>query len=146
MHTNDLVQYSAKYKVTAIETVTKTDKEYVWVIDDSNSSICDSILALPSPDPYFPHFQALYDCLDYHYRELLKKLKVNPMYTMKTIRCLYATEWVKKKTECEITGEQVPPNPLQHDVAATTEKYYALKGSNNVEQARKRISERRQVL
>jgi len=93
----------------------------------------------PNPDPNFKHFLALYDCLAYQFDEVLKKVKIDSRFTMKTIRCFYATEWVKKKAECELTGEVIPPNPLQHDRAKTTEYYYAAKGSSNVEEARKRL-------
>ena len=139
VHQNDFVQYADKFKVTAVETVTKTDKDYVWVVKDEESAVCSLITGQPSPDPNFKHFLALYDCLHHHYGQVLKQKKINSRFTMKTIRCYYATEWVKKKTECELTGEVVPPNPLQHDSAKTTEYYYAAKGSSSVEEARKRL-------
>ena len=47
-----------------------------------------------------------------------------------------------KKTDCELLNLPVPPNPLQHLDAKTTEFYYAEKGANCKEQAKKRIKER----
>ena len=41
-------------------------------------------------------------------------------YTMRSIRCYRATEWVKKRAECKILGDMEPPNPLQHEKDAKT--------------------------
>ena len=61
---------------------------------------------------------------------------------MKTIRCRHATDWVMEKTECELLNLPIRPNPLQHLDAKTTEFYYAEKGANDKEEAKKRIHNR----
>jgi hypothetical protein len=40
--------------------------------------------------------------LYYSYEKALKDLNIGQEYNMRSIRCNYATKWVKEKTECEI--------------------------------------------
>ena len=62
---------------------------------------------------------------------------------MRSMRCYRATEWVKRRAECEILGDLVPPNPLQHETdAKTIIKNYAAKGANNQLEARRRCWEK----
>ena len=62
--------------------------------------MCEQILAQPESATYFRDYLSLYDCLDYYYGVVLGKLKISRQYTMKTIRCRFATDWVMEKTEC----------------------------------------------
>lgn len=94
---------------------------------------------LPDKNLHFRDFYALYECLNYHYGQVLKKLNVIKRFSMKTIRCYYATEWVKKRRECLILQKTVPPNPLQHLKPETTIYYYAATGSDSAEEAKKRL-------
>ena len=91
------------------------------------------ILSQPKPDPNFNSFYALVDHLNYYYKVMLEELNIHSKYNMRTIRCRFATDWVMKKTECELSREPIPFNPLQHESSRTTEYYYAEKGAKSVD-------------
>jgi hypothetical protein len=85
-------------------------------------------------------YMNIYHSTYYLYNKTLDHLKISKKYTMRSIRCWHATEWVKMRTEYFIMGweDKVPPNPLQHEDYKTTLIYYAQKGSDNREEAYER--------
>lgn len=54
-------------------------------------------------------------------------------YTPKHVRRLFATEWVRTATICEMVGHKpAPPNPLQHVAnSSVTRKIYAAVGADD---------------
>ena len=64
-------------------------------------------------------------------------------YTMRSIRCYWATKWVKTCAECRVLRTLEPPNPLQHEKdSKTVLKHYAELGSDSEFEARKRCWEK----
>ena len=85
-----------------------------------------------------------------HYwgRKVLKNAKVplnsetNTVYSLRTVRALRATQWVKLFAEYKEMGwSPMPPNPLSHKDAKMTLKKYALKDCDDVYAARDRCVE-----
>jgi len=94
-----------KYLLNCPELITKTNRNYTWAFptelewlkDNGRDKTCSKIIA-----------ESLY----YNYGKALTECKIDKKFTMKTIRCNYATKWVQKKTENELMGYGVPRNPL----------------------------------
>ena len=66
-------------------------------------------------------------------------MNISHEYTMRSIRCWYATEWIKYQAEQPFLKEpKYLTNPLQHASRKTTMQYYARNGSDDREEAYKR--------
>ena len=69
--------------------------------------------------------------------------ETNSCYSLKTVRALRATQWVKLAAEYKVMQwEPAPPNPLSHTNTKTTFERYAVKGADNVYEARNRCVEK----
>ena len=108
------------------------------------NTVIESVLFNFPPSP-FEDEETFTKALDYWFGKVMKLTELpsenenGHKYTMRSIRCYRATEWVKRRAECEILGDLVPPNPLQHETnAKTIIKNYAAKGANNQLEARRR--------
>lgn len=72
-----------------------------------------------------------------------RRHKNNKMYSLRTIRAYRATEWVKLAVEYQVMGwKPEPPNPLSHTQWKTTLDNYAVKGCENIFEAKKRCFEK----
>ena len=60
VYPNDLPQYKSQFKVTCPEAVTKTDKEYLWVVNDTDKALCDMIKSLSKTKQYFSDYLDMY--------------------------------------------------------------------------------------
>ena len=126
----------------------KTPRDYLWLLPKSMNEVIEDFL-FKLPKSPFIDAETLTKALDYWFGKIMKLTKLirhdnkGHKYTMRSIRCFRATEWVMKRTECEILGDVVPPNPLQHEAnARTIIQNYAKKGADDLFEARKRCWEK----
>ena len=69
--------------------------------------------------------------------------KKNQKYTMRSIRCYRATEWVRDCAECKVLKWPEPPNPLQHEKdSMTVKKNYSQRGADSYLEALRRCREK----
>ena len=95
----------------------KTDRDYLWLLPKAMNIVLESVLFNLPPSPFIDE-ETFTRALDYWFGKVMKETKLpredenKHKYTMRSVRCYRATEWVKKRAECEIIGDLVPPNPL----------------------------------
>ena len=87
--------------------------------------------------------------LDYWFNKTMKAAKLplrnekGQKFTMRSIRCYRATEWVKECSECKVLKWPEPPNPLQHEKdSLTVKKNYAKRGADSELEAFRRCREK----
>ena len=136
------------FKATMPRSVTKTSRDYFWLLPKYTIEFVSIIKKLASTG--FPDFKALARALGPYYdTQVLAKAgvaakdKQGNSYSMRTIRAARATEWVLLKEEYDaMKWEPHPPNPLQHTNIKMTLTNYATKGVDNVWEAKRRCVEK----
>ena len=139
---NDYKHLPYKWKATADSSFTKTHRDYTWMIPNEANDIVDLILRLGTTD--YTKQDVLKEDLKYWYWKTMRDAGLDleneddERLNMRSIRCYFATEWVKFDAECKWMGWTRPPNPLQHESATTTLRYYSETGADNQQDAIKR--------
>ena len=89
------------------------------------------------------------DKLDYWFNKTMKAAKLTlrnekgQKFTMRSIRCYRATEWVMECAECKVLKWPEPPNPLQHEKdSMTVKRNYAQRGADSELEAYRRCREK----
>ena len=128
----------------------KTGKPYVWLVPNYEG-VFDAIVN------HFNHLEEspfedeedLSERLDYWYNKTMRDAKLlirnskNQKYTMRSIRCYKATEWVRECAESKVLKWPEPPNPLQHEKdSMTVKKNYAQRGADSELEAYRRCREK----
>lgn len=137
-----------KFKATAPAKEVKTKRDYFWLLPNEFDKVVP--LILNHTNTGFNNYKVLNKSLrSFFSKQVLAKADVPmshapmKMYNMRTLRAYRATEWMNLVAEYKIMRwEPLPPNPLQHETDKTTKENYALQGSGNELQARKRICEK----
>ena len=138
----------AKFKATAPGSVTKTGRDYFWLLPTSLDEAVKGVREHASTG--FETWQELKISLkDYFLKQVLQKEKLKyrhnakKQYSLKSLRAYRATEWVKLFMEYKKMGwKPEPPNPLAHTDMGTTLKNYAMKGCNSEMEASARCIEK----
>ena len=133
------------YMATVEHYVTKTHQLYRWLLQREENFIVPLIRNLDVS--VFLGWSTLYAGLDYWYNKVRKEAGVSQFkdhmggaYTMRSIRCYHATEWVKTCTEYKVMGwENEPHNPLQHTTPRLAHLTYAEKDAGDENAARIRL-------
>ena len=139
---NDFEHLPCKWIATAPSDFTKTHRDYRWLIPNQANDIVDLILRLGTTD--YTKQDVLKEDLKYWYWKTMRDAALSleneqgERLNMRSIRCYFATEWIKLDAECKFMGWPRPPNPLQHESAATTRRYYSASQADNQEDAIKR--------
>lgn len=135
---------SFELQATAPKDITKTKRDYFWLLP-KEFNLFLPVLRGHTPTG-FTDFKALTKELAHYWdRKVLKHAKVplnsetNTVYSLRTVRALRATQWVKLFAEYKEMGwSPMPPNPLSHKDVKMTLKKYALKDCDNIYAARDR--------
>ena len=132
------------FQATCPRVVTKTDRDYFWCLNASATKCVEAIRnhTFTGYDDYLDLKESM---RKFWVRQVLAKSglptmsKSNQIYSLRSVRAMRATEWVKEFMEFKVMGwTPAPPNPLTHTEWSTTLKYYAVKGSEDEWQARRR--------
>lgn len=128
----------------------KTDRDYVWLVplyDEVFVALEEHFSFLP--DSPFKDALDLCGKLDYWFNKTMKDAKLplrnekGQKFTMRSIRCYRATEWVRECAECKVLKQLEPPNPLQHEKnSLTVKKNYAQRGADSELEAYRRCREK----
>ena len=136
------------FMATAPKSITKTKRDYEWLVPlELNCYVRD---LLSHPRTGFRSWDDLKSALaNYWERRVLAQAGVprHPdtygCYSLKTVRALRATIWLKLVEEYRVMKwEPAPPNPLAHTDIKTTKERYAEKGADNIYDARLRCVEK----
>jgi len=68
-----------------------------------------------------------------------KRCEACARYTARSVRCYYATQYVRHCTESAILKRDPGPNPLQHTSIAITKERYAAVGADSYDEAVRRL-------
>ena len=137
-----------KFKATAPKKITKTTRDYTWVLPSEIHPFLKKLIR--HQETGFNSYLKLKDSLAHYWdQKVLIKAGVPVQYdvgknnSLRTVRALRATQWVMQKKEYEVMGwDPAPPNPLQHSKIKTTLERYAVKGCDNIYEARVRCKEK----
>ena len=132
------------FRVTAPKQMTKTKRDYFWLVPLDFNGYIDIIKEHTSTG--YSDWKKLNSTLAHYWdRKVLGQAKVplnpstNRPYSLKTARALKATQWVMLLEEYKVMKwEPHPPNPCLHIKMTTTTERYAQKGIDNVFEARLR--------
>ena len=138
---------ASDYMATTPLSFNKTKRKYLWFLPRRINSAISAIMALPKSP--FDDVQHLTRRLDYWFGDAVMgkadvptHSKANRKYTMRSIRCTWATDWIKRCADCRVLRWPEPPNPLQHEEnAKTVLNNYAEPGADSEIDARKRCWE-----
>ena len=143
---NDYVIKHAKFKerATAPKTVTKTKHDYFFLLPSELSPFVGAIKKHMQNG--FTRYEMLTTSLAHYFtRKVVKMSKVpfnpctNRPFCLRTIRAMRASEYIKLYYEyVAMDWKPMPPNPLMHEDIQMTLDRYAIKGTNNIYEARKR--------
>ena len=152
MSNNPYTDFAARASLIAEtpDEFNKTGRNYVWLVPNYDG-VLEAIInhfCTMEDSPYKDEYE-LSEKLDYWFNKTMQDAKLpirsskNQKYTMRSIRCYRATEWVKECAECKVLNWPEPPNPLQHEKDSTTvKKYYAQRGADCRLEAFKRCREK----
>ena len=136
------------YKATAPAIVTKTKRDYFWLLPPEADVLVTAIKNHERTE--FSDFADLKETLRSFFATqilgktgLKERYSTKRLYNLRSIRAYRATEWLKLKTEYKVMGwYPEPPNPLSHTTDRTIIQHYAAKGSDNEWEARRRCFNR----
>ena len=143
---NDYMIKHAKFKerATAPKAVTKTKQDYFFLLPNELTPFVSKIKQHMKTG--FNQYEVLTTSLAHYFtRKVIKMAKVpnnpatNRPYCLRTIRAMRASEYIKLYYEYVVMDwKPMPPNPLMHEDIQMTLDRYAMKGTNNIYEARKR--------
>ena len=129
---------------TTPKSVTKTTRDYFLLLPESFKT-WRAALMLHKKIGYSTYKELNVTLPNYWTRSVLKGTGVPKQpcstknYSLKTVRAMHATRYVKLHTEYKVMQwPHPPPNPLSHETLKTTKENYALKGSDNIYEAQVR--------
>ena len=133
------------YKLFCPRAFTKTKLDYSWQVryDDKRMNQISDILGLTS----FKDAAHLLRAVEYWFNKIVKDAKLprppaGAQWTLRSARCLHATEWYRLTLQHQIMHYQKPPNPLHHVCERTSLRYYAVKDENHWGIAHQRCREK----
>ena len=137
-----------EWQASADKAITKTSHDYFWLLPMEADWIVQPIRRLRCTG--YDDFESLKESMAGYFRDRTlvaagadKKDSRGKPYSMRTIRALRATEWVRLAMEYKVMKwEPLPPNPLSHTNWKTTLTNYAERDSHDEWQARKRCCEK----
>ena len=136
------------FKATAPAVITKTTRDYFWLLPNELNTVSSAIIR--HTDSGYDDFYDLKESLRKYWIDMvLKKAEVatqhtrKKQYSLRTVRALRATEWVRLVMEYRVMKwEPEPPNPLTHTDWSTTLSCYASKGCESTWEARRRCCDK----
>ena len=137
-----------KYQASAPKEITKTARDYRWLLPVEMNPFTDAILAHGGTG--FASYEDLKDSMRRFFTDTVlpgagapRNATPKKLFGLRTVRAFRATEYIKLLKEYEaMDWEPKPINPLSHTDLKTTLKYYAEMGADDILEARLRCIEK----
>ena len=143
---NKLLREEYYNKLFAPEGFTKTGVDYTWYLKkDVASRIVQERRKVSEKFAVSCDMVKLSNNTRMRFRTVLTDLGIDKRYTLRSVRRLVATEYVKLCAENRVLGIKInPPNPLQHkNTAFTIRKYAAPNADSNQDAIHRAITKKR---
>lgn len=135
------MHHKCKYIAQTPGDINKTKLDYRWLLPAYINDIVEKYKKYMTKTNI--HWVTTKNRLTYIYNLTLAFLKIKSDFTMRSVRCWYATDWIMTKAEYILMDwKPFPPNPCQHESDTTTLKYYARDGAQDQERAFQRCLEK----